>query len=116
MQTWMLYHLRYLFAAEYFGAFRRFGGLSDRLNLLAIVLNLCVTESANLGLAYFRILSSKLEGNARMRVLAPSSVANLPNAGQLDVKEQARREVLLSTREGAPLPAKQQKNQHRQYF
>ena len=79
-------------AAECCGAFVHFGGFSAQLNLVAIVLNLCITESVNLGLSYFRILSSRLEENARMRVLSSSSFAALLNSEQLDVKEQARRE------------------------
>ena len=71
MQIWMLYHLRSLLAAECGSAFGQFGGLSYQLNLVAILLNLCITESVNLGLSYFRILSSNLEENARMRVLPP---------------------------------------------
>ena len=102
MQTWMLYHLRRLLAAERCGAFRHFGGLSAQLNLVAIVLNSSITESVNLGLSYFRISSSKLEENARMRVLPPASFANLLNADQLDAKERARLEVLISSRDGAP--------------
>ena len=100
--TWMLYLLRFLLAAECCGAFVHFGGLSDQLNLVAIVLNLCIAESVNLGLSYFRILSSKLEENARMRVLPLGSFALLLNTEQLDVKEQARREAILSARDGAP--------------
>ena len=111
--SWMLYHLRFLLADECCKAFQHFGGLSDQLNLVGIVLNLCVTESANLGLSYFRILSSKLEENARMRVISTDAFAALLSAEQLGVKEQALREVALSSKDGAhPAQYKQPKNQY----
>ena len=50
-----------------------------------------------------------------MRVLPPSSFAVLLNTEQLDVKEQARREVALSSKDGAHVPSKKQKGQPLQY-
>ena len=100
----MLYHLRFLLAAECCNAFQRFGCLSAQLGLLGIVLNLCVTESVNLGLSHFRILSSELEGNARVRVISTDAFAALLSSEQLDVKEQARREVALSSKDSALHP------------
>ena len=104
VQAWILYHFRFLMAAECCGAFRLFGGLSAQFNLFSIVLNLCVAENVNLGLSYFRILSARLEEFARMRVIAPGEFSSLLNTEQLDVKEQARREMALSLR-GNPVRA-----------
>ena len=98
IQSFLLYQLRFIVAGECCMAFRPFGGMCAQLNLLAIVLNLCVTESVSLGLGYFRILSSRLEENARMRVIAPNDFFGLLSTEQLDVKEQARRELSLSFR------------------
>ena len=115
MQSWMMYQLRFLLAAECCNAFLHFGGLSAQLNLVAIVRNLRITESDNLGLSFLRILSSWLVENARVRVLPPIEFANLLNADQLDAKEQARRDVLLSSSDGSPPPYKQPKGHPLQY-
>ena len=62
------------------------------------MLNLCVTENVGLGLTYFKILSSRLEESARQRIIAPNEFAGLLSSEQLDVKEQARRELNLAFR------------------
>ena len=102
IQSWMLYRWRFLMAPEFCSAFRHFGCLWAQMNLLAMVLNLCVTESVNLRLAYCRLLSSRMDENARMRVLSTDAYAALLSTEQLDAREQARREVLLSSRDGGP--------------
>ena len=70
-----------------------------QLNLVSVVLNLRVTENVGLGLTYFEILSSRLEENARQRVIAPNEFSVLLSNEQLDVKEQARRELSLAFRQ-----------------
>ena len=99
LQSWLLYHMRFLMAGECCAAFTPFGGLCAQLNLVAIVLNLSVTENVGLGLTYFKILSSRLEESARQRIIAPNEFSVLLNNEQLDVKEQARRELSLAFRQ-----------------
>ena len=116
MQSWLLYHMRFLMAGECCSAFSLFGGLCAQLNLVAIVLNLCVTENVGLGLTYFKILSSRLEESARQRIIAPNEFSVLLSNEQLDVKEQARRELSLAFRQTGnrgqpPTPFSRARNQ-----
>ena len=62
----------------------------------------CVAESVNLGLSYPRLLGSRLGENARMRVLPTEAYVALLSTEQIDVKEQDRLEVLISSRDGGP--------------
>ena len=98
VQSWLLYHMRFLMAGECCSAFVVFGGLCAQLNLISDVLNLCVTESAGLGLTYSRISSSRLGESARRRIIDPAEFSNLSSSEQLGVKEQARRELALASR------------------
>ena len=102
IQAWLMYHLRFLFAAESCRAFDAFGGLCTQFNLLGVVLNLTVTEGVALGMAYFRILSIRLEEMARQRAVGAEGFIRLLTSEQLDVKEQARRECALAVRGDLP--------------
>ena len=97
-----MYKQRFPIAGQCFGAFTAFGGLRAQLNLIAIVLNLCVTDSVCFGRTYFEILSSRLEESARMHISAPNEFPSLLGIGQLGLKEQARRELSLQIRTSTP--------------
>ena len=102
IEAWLIYHLRFLFAAEGCKAFGAFGGLCAQFNLLGVVLNLSVTEGVSIGLAYFRILSIRLGEMARQRAVGADEFIRLLTPEQLGVKEQARRECALSARGDPP--------------
>ena len=91
-------HMRFLPAAESCRAFAAFGGLCAQFNLLSVALNISVTEGFGFGLAYFRILSTRLEETARQRAVSAEEFYRLLPFGQLGVKEQARRECALPNR------------------
>ena len=118
IQAWLMCHMRFLPAAESCRAFAAFGGLCAQFNLLSVALNISVTEGFGFGLAYFRILSTRLEETARQRAVSAEEFYRLLPFGQLGVKEQARRECALSTRgdygKGFPRDkgAKQRKGSH----
>ena len=98
IQAWLMYQMRFLLAAESCRAFAPFGGLCAQLNHLCVVLNLSATEGFSFGLAYFRILATRLEETARQRAVSADEFSRLLSYEQLDVKEQARRECALSSR------------------
>ena len=64
MQAWLLYQLRFLIAADVSGAWAGFGGLSDQLNHLAIVMNISITDSADVALSYDRLVREFLAERA----------------------------------------------------
>ena len=104
VQSFLLYHLRFLVSAECSAAFRPFGGLCAQLNMLTIVLNLRTTESVNLGLSYFVILTSRLEEKARVRIVEPGDFFALLSSEQLGAKEQAPRDLNQFSRYESTLP------------
>ena len=67
IQSFALYHLRFIFAAELCGAFDLFGGLALQLAHFSTVLNLSILESVGVALAYHRILTGKLQEQAHQR-------------------------------------------------
>ena len=110
IQAWLMYRLRFLFAAECCKAFDTFGGLCAQFNLLGVAPNLTVAEGFSLGLAYFRILSIRLEEMARQRDVGGDEFIRLLSPEQLGVKEQARRARALSARGAPPNGGKLGKN------
>ena len=70
--------------------FRPAWGLCAHLNLVAVVLNLCVTENVGIGITNCGIASSRLEESARMRIIAPSEFDGVMGGEQLGVEEKAR--------------------------
>ena len=85
-----MYRLRLLLAAGGCRAFDTFGGLCAQFNLLGVAPDLTVTEGVSLGIAYFRILSIRLEETARQRAVGEDEFIRLLSPDQLGVKEQAR--------------------------
>ena len=67
LNAWLLYQLRFIFAADLCGAWATFGGLSAQLNHLSVVLHLATTEAIGTALTYDQLLKSHLEELARAR-------------------------------------------------
>ena len=93
IQSFTLYHLRYLFAADLCKAFENFGGLAHQLSHLSTILNLAILESVGTALAYHRILSTKLQERARQRSAKLSDFTELLSGEDFTIKEQAKREI-----------------------
>ena len=67
LNAWILYQLRFIFAADLCGAWSTFGGISAQLNRLSVVLHIATTESIGTALTYDQLLKSHLEELARAR-------------------------------------------------
>ena len=67
IRAWILYQLRFFITAELLGALATFGGFSDGINHLSIVLNFATTETIAVSLAYDRLVKQHLEEKARSR-------------------------------------------------
>ena len=93
IQAFTLYHMRFIFAAELCGAFELFGGIALQLSHLSTVLNISITDSAGIALAYHRILTGKLQERARQRSAKVEDFSELLAAECFIVKEQAKREI-----------------------
>ena len=68
INAWVLYQLRFIFAADICGAWCSFGGIAAQLNHLSIVLHIATTEAVGIALTYDQLLKSHLEELARSRV------------------------------------------------
>ena len=93
IQSFPLYQLRFVLAADICSAWAGFGGLGAHLSHLSIALNLAVIETVGVALSYHNILSTRLTERARQRSTAEAEFAAQLSPGQFDVREQARREV-----------------------
>ena len=91
IQTFTLYRLRFLFAAELCQAFDKFGGLALQLSHLSTIHNLPILESAGVALDYHRALTGKLMKRALQRSDQLSDFTILLAIGDFTIKEQARR-------------------------
>ena len=90
---------RFLFAAEGCKALDSCGRLCVQRNLLSAALILSVAESVNMRGAYFRTIGIRFGGEmARQRASDADEFERLFSPGRLGVKEQARRERVLSSR------------------
>ena len=67
MQAWLQYQLRFWIAADLAEAWAGFGGLSAQLNLLDIVMNISITDSAAVALSYGHLVREFLAERARSR-------------------------------------------------
>ena len=93
IQSFDLYQIRFLFAADLCKAFDSFGGLAPQLAHLSIVLNLSITDSVGVALAYRRVVSTRLQEKARQRPAKLSDFTELFRTEDFTLKEQARREI-----------------------
>ena len=75
-KAWMLYWMQFLFTADIFGPWGRFGGLAAQLNYLPIILHLTTTEISAAAVLYRSLLSSRLEAMARSRAESSDAVLN----------------------------------------
>ena len=90
--------MRSFLAGECCSAFSPFGGICDQINIVSVSPNLCVTENVGLGITYFKITSSLSEESAMGRIIAPRDFSALLSDEQLDIREQARRDISLAFR------------------
>ena len=93
IQSFLLYQLRFVLAADLCSAWVGFGGLGAQLSHLSIVLNLAVIETVGIALSYHNVLSTRLTERARQRSTAEAEFVAQLSSEQFDVREQARREV-----------------------
>ena len=103
IQSFLLYQLRFVLAADLCSAWQGFGGLGSQLSHLSTVLNLAVLETVGIAISYRNLLPLKLTEKARQRSAAEADFAHMLSAGQFDIREQAKREATTAK---APQPAK----------
>ena len=66
-QDWVLYNIRFLITADRFGAWSTLGGLPAKIPHIAILLNICNTETSSIPLSYGRIVRDGIQERARSR-------------------------------------------------
>ena len=93
IQSFSLYHMRFVFAAELCGAFGNFGGLATHLSHFPTILNLSITESVGTALAYHQIFPNKLQERARQRSAKITDFEELLQKEDFPTKEQAKKEI-----------------------
>ena len=93
VQSFLLYQLRFVLAADLCSAWAVFGGLGAQLSHLSIALNLAVIETVGIALNYHNILSTRLTERARQRSTAEAEFVAELSSEQFGVREQARRDV-----------------------
>ena len=91
IQSFLLYQLRFVLAADLCSTWQGFGGVGSQLSRLSIVLNLAVIETVGVALTYHNLLTLKLTEKDRQRSVGEADFANMLSAGQFDVREQAKR-------------------------
>ena len=93
IQSFLLYQLRFLLAADLCSAWTGCGGLGAQISHLSIVINLAAIETVGLALTYHAILSARMAEKARQRSTAEAEFISMLSAEQFDVREQAKRDV-----------------------
>ena len=96
IQTFTLYPLRFISAADLCSALAKFGGLSPQLSHLSAVLHIGITESVGKALSYHMIIGAKLHGKARKREAIADAFVSLVASGNFQCEEQAEKEISLA--------------------
>ena len=78
IQSWLLYQMRFLLAAEMMGALSSFGGLPASLAHLANVLNLATVDSVAVSMLYDRLAKQHLEERLAPALRLRSGVSTFP--------------------------------------
>ena len=61
LNAWLLYQLRFIFAADVCGAWACFGGVAAQLNHLSVVLHIATVDAIGVALTYDQLLKAHLE-------------------------------------------------------
>ena len=112
IQSFLLFQLRFVFAADLCMAWSPFGGLAPQLSHLSIVLNLSVTESVGVAMLYHSALMTKLSEKARQRNTNEDEFIQLLSSEQFEFRERAKRDVAASTKakeKATPVPNRPQR-------
>ena len=91
-RAWLMYRMRFIFAADICGAWLPFGGLSDQLSNFFALLHLSTTGNIATAMAYDALLSANLAESARARAartVGAVDFADLLSTGRARFKIQA---------------------------
>ena len=98
MQSFLLFRLRFLSAADLCQVWAPFVGLAPQLSHGSIVLNLAVTESIGVAMLCHQALVTKISEKARQRNYNADEFAHLLSSGQFEFRERANRDTATAAK------------------
>ena len=94
-QQYFYYRMRFILAGDLMGAWADFGGLTDQINLLGIVLDMPITDHAGIAITYDRRIHQLIRKLAHKRPIA-SDYFSIPSTAQAEVEAVAIRDFELN--------------------
>ena len=114
LNAWLLYHLRFIFAADVVGAWQLFGGVVAQLNHLTIFLHISTTDAIGVALTYDQLLKAHLGELSRARATGTAGSADFHELllnEQPRFKMQATQQHTKPAAKDPPIKKEKQKDQ-----